>query len=132
MSKKPFNYWQDHSANYLIMANQFEKRKPMDSPDGHGKKTGDCGDSVEFFLRVNQGILEDICFDIDGCKNTNACANTVIHLAEGETIDEAWNLTPEDVINYLETLPEDSRHCAELSMGAFYLALSSLKNNKPG
>ena len=126
MATKSFNYWQDHSTNYLIMANRYDNRKPMDSPDGQGKKTRNCGDSVEFFLRVDQGILQDICFESDGCRNTNACANTVIHLAAGKSIDEAGKLTTKDIIDYLETLPEESRHCAELSIGAFYLALSSI------
>lgn len=126
MSERSFDYWQDHSEKYLIMANSYEKRKTMDHADGHAKKTGDCGDSVEFFLRVGQDRLLEVCFEIDGCRNTNACANTVSLLAEGKTIDEAWDITPEDVIDYLETLPAESEHCAELAMGAFYQALSSL------
>ncbi|MCK5543482.1 MAG: hypothetical protein KAI40_12395, partial [Desulfobacterales bacterium] len=29
----------------------------------------------------------------------------------------------EEIIKYLKTLPESEHHCAELSVGAFYLAL---------
>jgi len=129
MSSKHFDYWQDHSVHYLTMANSYEKRQILHHPDGYGKKTGDCGDTVEFFLRVKEDRLEEICFETDGCRNTNACGNTIVHLAENRTIDDAWELTPEDVIDYLETLPEESEHCAELSIGAFYMALADLTKN---
>lgn len=36
---------------------------------------------------------------------------------------EAWEITPEKVTDYLETLPKEYAHCAELAVGAFYLAL---------
>ncbi|HUV77860.1 MAG TPA: iron-sulfur cluster assembly scaffold protein [Desulfobacterales bacterium] len=57
--------------------------------------------------------------------NLNACCNTVAHLAEGKTIEEAWKITPDDIVNYLETLPPENTHCAELTAGAFYLALTN-------
>jgi nitrogen fixation NifU-like protein len=62
--------------------------------------------------------------------NTAAAANTVIHLAECKAVDQAWDISPETVFNYLETLPEDHFHCAELAVGALYLALSDLQENR--
>ena len=56
--------------------------------------------------------------------NTNACANTVAQLVEGKKITTAWEITPEDVIDYLETLPPEQFHCAELAVGALYRALA--------
>jgi nitrogen fixation NifU-like protein len=57
-------------------------------------------------------------------------ANTVAELAEGRTVDEAWNITPDDVIAYLETLPPGNAHCAELAVGALYRALVNYKELK--
>jgi nitrogen fixation NifU-like protein len=45
-------------------------------------------------------------------------------MAEKKNVDEAWAITPEMVIEYLETLPESHRHCAELAVGALYQALA--------
>ena len=67
-------------------------------------------------------------FDIRGCRNTHASANAVAVLAEGEKIEDAWEITPETVIGFLETLPDDHFHCAELAVGAFYLALADCRN----
>lgn len=40
--------------------------------------------------------------------NTNACANTVAELTEGRKVADAWEVTPEDVVAYLETLQPEN------------------------
>ena len=124
MTEEHFDFWQDHSRNYLSMAFGQQRREIVRNSDGHGKKTGDCGDTVEMFLTIRDGRIEAVSYDTDGCLNTNACANTVAELAEGRNTEEAWEISPEDVIEFLQTLPEENRHCAELAVGAFYLALA--------
>jgi len=119
------DFWQDHSLHYLEMAFRTDKRERLAQPDGHGKKTGDCGDTVEFFLSLEDDRIKTMAYASQGCLNTNACANAVIHLMEGHTLAEAWELTPEQVARFLETLPPDHFHCAELAIGAFYLALAN-------
>jgi nitrogen fixation NifU-like protein len=130
MEKEQPDFWQEHSLHYLEMAFRTDRQERITQPDGYGKKTGVCGDTVEMFLSMNGDILDTISFDVNGCMNTNACANTVAHLTEGKRLDEAWEITPEDVARYLETLPEDHLHCAELAVGAFYLALSSSQETR--
>ena len=125
MTTKEFDFWQDHSLNYLEMAFRHDRRERVQNPDGYGKRTGECGDTVEMFLCNKNGRIQSVSFDTDGCINTNACANTVAHLSEGKTIGEAWEITPENVIEFLETLPKENYHCAELAVGVLYLALTN-------
>ncbi len=89
--------------------------------------------TVEIFLSVKDDLIDAVSFDIDGCMNTNASAATVSMMAEGKDLKAAWKISEKDVIEYLETIPEQSHHCAELAVGAFYLALSDyLKKKKAG
>jgi nitrogen fixation NifU-like protein len=127
---KQFNFWQDHSINYLEMAFRCEKRERIANPHGYGKKTGDCGDTVEIFLSIHNGRIYSVSFDTDGCINTNACCNTAAYLAEGKNVNEAWKITPDDVIEYLKTLQPENYHCAELVVGALYLALTNYQNHQ--
>ncbi|MFP4159831.1 MAG: iron-sulfur cluster assembly scaffold protein [Desulfobacterales bacterium] len=127
--EKKFDFFQDHSEQYLEMALSAQYFEVPESPDGWGKNTGDCGDTVEVFLCADNDIITEIGFRIEGCINTRACANTIAHMVRGKTTGRAWTLTPEDIINHLQTLPEESHHCAELSCGALYKALSDLKTN---
>jgi len=123
--KKPFNFWQDHSLHYLEMAYRTDKIECIENYDGYGKKTGMCGDTVEFFLKIKGGIVQSVFFTVDGCLNTIACANTIVCLVENKPVEQAWEISPEDVIDYLETLPLNHYHCAELVVGALYLALNN-------
>ena len=119
-------FWDRHSLEFLEMAYSTDHMERIDSPDGYGQRTGTCGDSVEFFVLVDQGRLSRIAFLVNGCIHTTACCNTVARLAEGISPDRAWEITPGDVAAFLKTLPEDHLHCAELAVGGFYLALTDL------
>ena len=130
MNKATFDFWQDHSLHYLEMALRTDRREIVEHPDGYGKKRGVCGDTVEIFLSLRHGRIETISYNTDGCIHTNACTNTVALLAEAKTLDEAWGITPEDVIAYLETLPREQFHCAELAVGTLYLALADAGRKK--
>ena len=125
MDERKFDFWHDHSLNYLQMAFGCDRGDRLQNPGGYGRRTGECGDTIDMFLCVKSGRIQTVSFDTKGCINTNACANAVSHIAEGKTIDEGWEITPQDVIEYLETLPEENYHCAELAVGAFYVALTS-------
>jgi nitrogen fixation NifU-like protein len=125
MGKKTFDFWQDHSNNYLKMAFDHNRRERIKIPDGYGKRTGQCGDTVEMFLSISNARIQSVSFDIEGCMNTNACCNTVACLVEGKKVEEAWQITPDKVIEYLRTLQPENYHCADLAVGAFYLALTN-------
>lgn len=125
-----FDFRKDHSLYYLDMAFRIDKRKIIKIPDGYVKITGTCGDTVEIFLLVHEGCIQPISFDTDGCININACCNTLAYLAEGKTITAAWKISPNDVVEHLETFPHENVHCAELIMGSFFLALTSYNDLK--
>jgi nitrogen fixation protein NifU and related proteins len=121
------DFWNCHSVEYLEMAFESGHKEALHHPDGYGKRTGDCGDTVEFYIRVRAGRLDQVSFTTHGCLNTTACCNTVVKLTRGKTIDQAWEITPDDVVNYLQTLPKDHEHCAQLAVGGLYLALSDFQ-----
>jgi len=125
MNDKTFDFFQDHSRNFLEMALGTERQASMQHPDGYGKRTGVCGDTVELFLKVHKKKVQAVSYHVEGCINTNACCNAVAQMAEGADVDAAWGITPERVADYLETLPPNHQHCAELAVGALYLALAN-------
>jgi len=125
------DFFQHHSLNYIEMAMRTDRMVRIQYPDGYSKKKGDCGDMVEFFLKGNRDRIKSVSFMVQGCMNTVACSNTVVDFAQGQSSEKAWDITPEQVINFLETLPKDHYHCAELVVGAFYLALADMTSGKP-
>jgi len=130
MTREPLDFWQDHSIKYLEMAFKTNRMEPLEAPDGIGRHTGDCGDTVELSLKLRDTIIVQIAFQVQGCINTVASANAVAELIEGRPIGDAWELTPEKVIEFLETLPRGHHHCAELAVGALYRALADARSNQ--
>ena len=128
MTADRFDFWQDHSVRFLEMAFRTDKRETIEHPDGYGKNTGECGDTVELFLMLRDGCIVHAAYETDGCLHTNACANTVVAMIEGKPLENAWQITPEMVALYLQTLPLDHFHCAELAVGALYQALSDARH----
>lgn len=124
------DFWNNHSLQYLEMAFETGNREIVQNPDGYGKRTGECGDTIEFFIMVDKGNLNQISFEVQGCMNTVACSNTVVRLARGLSLEKAWDILPEHLSSFLQTLPQDHFHCAELALGAFYLALSDYSEKK--
>jgi len=130
MEPGKFDFWQNHSLHYLEMAFRSDRCEVIRQPDGYGKKVGDCGDTVEIYLIIDDDRIQRVAYQTDGCMNTTACANTVAELAEDRKVDDAWDITPDDVIAFLETLPPANVHCAELAVGALYLALANYNELK--
>jgi len=120
----------DHSRHFQEMVARVDRCGILEKPDGYGKRIGDCGDTIEMYLSIRGGQLKMITFRVEGCANTVACGNTVSYLMEGRTLADGWQLTPENVIAYLETLENDHHHCAELAVGAFYNALADYNRRR--
>jgi nitrogen fixation protein NifU and related proteins len=130
MNDRQSNLWQTHSLRFLECAFRTDRQERLQRADGHGQKTGDCGDAVEFFVILQGERIQTIAYSLNGCINTNACANALIDLAEGKSLSKAWEITPERVAAHLESLPANHFHCAELAVGAFYLALADARRTR--
>lgn len=122
-----FDFWNDHSLEFLEMAMKRDFQERVDSCAGYGKKQRDCGDTIEIFLDIKANIIESISYDIQGCLYSHACANTLIHFARGKSIAQARQITPDQIIAYLKTLPKQETHCAEHALAAFFMALDDFK-----
>lgn len=122
-------FWQNHSVRFRQMVFSTDKRGRMDNADGYGNADRECGDSLEIFLRVDDGVIRSAYFDTDGCIYTVACGNAVANLIEGMTVKEAAAIAPADIAKFLETLPENETHCAVLAVVTLQLALEDCREN---
>jgi len=77
---------------------------------------GPCGDTMQFFLKINNNIIEKANFITDGCGASIATASQTTILIEGKSLNYVKNLKPEDIDKALKGLPEDHKHCTELAL----------------
>jgi nitrogen fixation NifU-like protein len=95
----------------------------MENPDGYASFTGPCGDTMEIFLRVRNGIIDDITFDTDGCAFTIAAGSVVTEMAKGKSFAKCLAINESAILDELENMPEDHTHCALLAALTFHKAL---------
>jgi nitrogen fixation NifU-like protein len=89
-------------------------RGALERPDGRAKKSGTCGDIVEFFLSLDGDWVRDVGYRVTGCKNTLACVQAAALLVRGRTLAEAGKMAePKWIEEMVEGLPKENKHCAE-------------------
>jgi nitrogen fixation NifU-like protein len=104
-----------------------------DDFNGHARITGPCGDTMEFWLKVENGIIKNASFVTDGCGPSIASGSMTTCLAKSKTIAEAMRISQQDVLEALDGLPEDHAHCALLAANTLKAACEDyLSKQKKG
>jgi len=98
---------------------------PMKGANGNARITGPCGDTMEFWLRVEENCIVAAKFTTDGCIHSLLCGSQAALMAEGKTLSEARQIEQQDVVEAVEVLPEDSQHCALLAVNTLKAAVSN-------
>lgn len=101
--------------------NPYEGR--MNDPSAAARVTGPCGDTMEFYLVIENDIIKTARYHTDGCQYTHLCGGAVAQAVEGSTIKEALSLNPAMLLDALKDLPDEHRHCAILSVSTLYRAI---------
>ncbi|MCP3921370.1 MAG: iron-sulfur cluster assembly scaffold protein [Desulfobacterales bacterium] len=119
------------SEKFLEFGLKTSEKKILKDFDGYGKAKGECGDTIEYYIKIEDEVLVSVKYNIDGCINSNACANALIHLSNGKSIKQTLAITPSDIEIFLESLPKNEFHCAEMAVEAMKGAMKYyFKNSK--
>ncbi len=86
-----------------------------------------CGDLMTIYIKVKDNRIEDIKFKTFGCGAAIATSSMVTEMALGKTIEEALEITRNDVANELEGLPPVKMHCSNLAADALHAAIDDYK-----
>jgi len=81
-------------------------------------------ESVEVTLKVNGERISDIRHLARGCAFTIACASAMAELARNRTLEQALEITPQDVEAELGGLTEDHLRCAHLAANTLEEAIA--------
>lgn len=120
--------------NQQIMEHFLNPRNigEIENADGYAK-VGDpnCGDFIEVWIRVKEEIIQDFKYKVFGCWGAIATTSAVSELAIGKSVNEALNLTDDDVIQALNGIPENKQHCSLLGIQGLRGAIATyfLKEN---
>lgn len=89
-----------------------------------------CGDIMELYIKVDDGIITDAKFKTFGCGAAIATSSMITELVKGKTLDEAKNISNRAVIEALDGLPPVKRHCSVLAEEALKKAIDDYHKKK--
>ncbi|MDY6866225.1 MAG: iron-sulfur cluster assembly scaffold protein, partial [Halobacteriota archaeon] len=89
-----------------------------------------CGDVMNIYIKVKDDRLEDIKFKTFGCGAAVATSSMITELARGKTLDEALEISRNDVAEALDGLPPVKMHCSNLAADGLKAAIEDYRNKK--
>ena len=88
----------------------------MDDADGIGEVgNAKCGDIMKMYIKVKDGIIEDVKFNTFGCGSAIASSSMATEMIKGKSIDDALELSNKAVVEALDGLPTHKIHCSVLA-----------------
>ena len=122
-----FNILNHFSEKALKAAYNPLHYRVMANPDSQARVQGSCGDSVTFYLQVDNGHIDEVTFITAGCDATIACSEILASLVCGMSLTEAEQITPEDLLMSIEGLPRNHYHCAVLAVTTLRHAVADFR-----
>lgn len=102
----------------------------MENADAVGTVgSADCGDMLRMWVKFTtdekgRKVIDRATFQTFGCETALAVASVATELIAGKTVDEALNMSGEELSAPLGALPPMKIHCAQLVEGALRQALA--------
>ncbi len=88
-----------------------------------------CGDIMKIYIDIDENEkIKDIKFNTFGCGAAVATSSMVTELVKGKTLDEAMDITNEEIAEALDGLPPAKMHCSNLAADAVKDAIKKYRN----
>ncbi|HQE95457.1 MAG TPA: iron-sulfur cluster assembly scaffold protein [Candidatus Marinimicrobia bacterium] len=84
-----------------------------------------CGDEMQFLIQVDKqkGVITDCRWRTYGCASAIASTSVLSEMVKGMKLEDAYRITPKDVVKNLGSLPEHKIHCSVLGDKALRAAI---------
>ncbi len=94
----------------------------LPDPDAHSSIKGTCGDTIEIFLKFENGHVKEASFITDGCGSSMVCGSFAAEMSMGKYPEGLFEITGEAILDKLGEFPEEDKHCAFLAAETLHKA----------
>lgn len=89
----------------------------LQSPDHSAQlENPACGDVLELTMNLEGATIAEIRFRAKGCVPAIACGSALTELVRGKNLDEARQVSREDLVRKVGGLPPASAHASHLAL----------------
>lgn len=96
----------------------------MRPASAHARLIGPCGDTAQFWLKIDDHIIRKASFVSDGCESLVLCCSAAAHLVEGLLLADAAALLPDQILARAPPIPVNHRGCAVLACNTLKAAIA--------
>ncbi len=119
LGEKGFDRWRNPKFN-----------GKMENPDGHASVTGECGDTMEIYLKFENNRVYKASYFTNGCASSAISGSFAAQLTLGKDPDEIIDITAQTVLDTIGRLPDNDLHCATLAASTVQEALNNYMMEK--
>lgn len=120
--------YSDTAIDYYL--NQPDMGSLADA-DHVSELTGQCGDTMKIFLKMNNEIIENAKIQVLGCPGAISAAMVCMEMIKGQSVEYARTITDRDICRKLIEIPDQKQHCIRLAVKTMNKAFDEITEVQP-
>lgn len=88
----------------------------IENPDITARHQSGCGDTLILYLKLDREIIVNAKYEYIGCTGLQVAASALTEIIRGMSLSEASKVSFQDILNYLEGIPQLKYECINLAL----------------
>ena len=126
---KPFVYSEIVKEHFLSPRNFLmgdESKYIRDAEGTVGNPV--CGDQMTMYLQIEDDKIKDVRWKTYGCASAIASTSALSEIIKGKSLDDALEVGPDEITEFLGGLPEHKVHCSVLGHEALATSINNYRS----